>query len=61
VLEPKIILETRERRLRSRVIKEYLVKRRSLPVEDGTWEGVDVLSHLGLHCLRKSNVRGEDF
>jgi len=38
VLEPETILETRERRLRRRVIKEYLVKWRSLPVE-----GVDIL------------------
>jgi hypothetical protein len=31
------VLERRERRLRSRVIRECLVRWRGLPVEDATW------------------------
>ena len=33
------VLEKREHRLRSRVIRECLVRWRELPVEDATWEG----------------------
>jgi hypothetical protein len=36
-LVPKEILEFRESRLRSRVIREYLFRWRGLPVEDATW------------------------
>jgi hypothetical protein len=38
-LVPEEVIEFRERRLRRRVIKEYLVKWRGLPVGDATWEG----------------------
>ena len=43
VLEPKAILETRERKLRRRTIKEYLLRWRNLPNEDATWEGEQIL------------------
>ena len=36
-LVPKEILEFRESRLRSKVIREYLFIWRGLPVEDATW------------------------
>ena len=36
ILVPDEILEVRERRLRSRVIREYLVRWRDLPIEDAT-------------------------
>jgi hypothetical protein len=32
------VLEVREKRLRKRNIKEYLIKRNNLPIEDVTWE-----------------------
>ena len=38
VLIPNKILRTRERRLRSRTIKEYLVQWKDLPSEEATWE-----------------------
>ena len=43
VLIPEAILDTRERTLRSRLIKEYLVKWKYLPEEDATWESEKVL------------------
>ena len=44
-LEPEIILERRDRRLRNRTIPEYLVKWKNLPKEDATWVGEEVPSH----------------
>lgn len=39
VLEPETVLDTRERKLRSKVIKEYLIKWRGFPDEDATLGG----------------------
>ena len=38
VLEPKVVVDIRERRLRSRIIKEYLIKWKNCPLEDASWE-----------------------
>jgi hypothetical protein len=38
ILEPEAIISTREKRLRSHVIKEYLIKWKNLPEEDAAWE-----------------------
>ena len=38
VFEPEYIITTREIRLRTRVIKEYLIKWKNLPKEDATWD-----------------------
>jgi len=43
ILNPEEILDVRERKLRSRVIREYLVRWKDLPVEDATWEREQVL------------------
>jgi len=45
VLIPEEILDVREIRLRSRVIIEFLIRWRDLPVEDVTWEGDHILQH----------------
>ena len=39
ILIPEWIIQTRERKLRNRVIREYLVQWKELPPEDATWEG----------------------
>ena len=36
VLQPEAIIDTRERQLRSRTVREYLVRWRNLPDEDAT-------------------------
>ena len=43
ILVPEAILDTRERVLHRRTIREYLVKWRNLPVEDATWENEQIL------------------
>ena len=43
VLIPDKILRTRERRLRSRTIKEYLVQWKDFPSEEATWEDETIL------------------
>ena len=45
------ILQVRERKLQNRVIREYLVKWKELPMEDATWEGDQVLQHPSLQLL----------
>ena len=39
VLIPEQILQVRERKLRNRVIREYPMKWKELPMEDATWDG----------------------
>ncbi|KAH9313298.1 hypothetical protein KI387_028333, partial [Taxus chinensis] len=51
ILIPETIMETRERNLRKRVIKEYLVKWKDLPLEDATWENASILEHPSLQLL----------
>ena len=45
------ILKKRERRLRSRTIKEYLVQWKNIPSEDATWEEENVLQNPNLKFL----------
>jgi hypothetical protein len=56
-LVPKEVLKQREHRLRSRVIKECLVRWRGLPVEDATWEGEHILQHPSLMLLEDKQSR----
>ncbi|XP_059073519.1 uncharacterized protein LOC131874252 [Cryptomeria japonica] len=39
------IIDFRERSLRRRTIKEYLVKWKNLPMEDATWKNEEILQH----------------
>ena len=51
ILIPEQIIQTRERKLRNRVIREYLVQWKELPPEDATWKGEQVLQHPSLKLL----------
>ena len=44
-LVPENILKTRERRSRSRTIKEYLIPWKDIPSEYATWEEEKILQH----------------
>jgi hypothetical protein len=50
-LVPEEILEVREKRLRNRSIKEYLIRLKDLPIEDATWENEQVVRETGLEFL----------
>lgn len=61
VLELETILERRERKLRSRTIREFLVCWKNLTDEDATWEGEHILEHPALKLLEgKQHLGGED-
>jgi hypothetical protein len=51
VLKLEEILEFRERKLRKRSIREYLVKWKNLPMEDATWEGEHLIQETGSELL----------
>ena len=51
VLIPDKILRTRERRLRSITIKEYLVQWKDFSSEEATWEEEQILQHAKLAFL----------
>jgi hypothetical protein len=48
---PEEILEVREKKIRRRSIKEYLVKWKDLPIEDATWESEQVIQETGSKLL----------
>jgi len=56
-LVPEEVLEFKERRLKSRVIRECLVRWRRLPVEDIIWESEQILQHPGLMLLEDKQSR----
>ena len=43
VLQPEAIIDTRERQLRSRTVREFLVRWKNLQDEDATWESKKIL------------------
>ena len=57
VLIPEEILQEKERKLRNRIIREFLVKWKDLPIEDATWEGEQVLQHPNLKLLEDKQSR----
>ena len=54
------IIQVQERKLRNKMIQEYLLKWKELPTEDATWEGEHILQHPSLQFLKeeKSQVGG---
>ena len=57
VLVLEEILQERERKLRSRVIWEFLVKWKDLPIEDAMCEGEQVLQHPNMMLLEDKQSR----
>jgi hypothetical protein len=54
------IPEVREKKLRKRSIKEYLIKWKDLPIEDAMWENEHVVQETGLKLLEdKQFLAGE--
>ncbi|XP_059069985.1 uncharacterized protein LOC131859837 [Cryptomeria japonica] len=51
ILKPETVLNVREKRLKDKVITEYLVKWKGLPPEDATWEGIEIFEHPNLQLL----------
>jgi hypothetical protein len=51
ILVPEEVLEVREKRLRNRSIREYLIRWKNLPIEDATWESEQVLQETGSKLL----------
>ena len=51
VLQPEAIIDTRERQLRSRTVREFLVRWKNLSDEDATWESEKILQHPSLQLL----------
>jgi len=56
VLESKAIVESREWRLKSRIVMEFLVQWKNLPDEDATWEGEHILEHSALSLLEVKHL-----
>ncbi len=56
VTDPEQILQVRERQLRNRVIREYLIKWKDLPIEDATWESEQVLQFPSLKLLEDKQI-----
>eukprot|EP00253_Pinus_taeda_P012414 PITA_12414 len=62
VLQPQAIIDTRERRRRSRMVREFLVRWKNLPDEDATWESEKSLQHPSLQLLEdKQHFAGGDY
>ncbi len=58
VLILEVILDTKERTLQNRVVKEYLVRWRDLSEENATWESEHVLQQIGLRLLEDKQFQG---
>ena len=51
------ILEVWERKPRNRIIKDYLLQWKDLPIEEATWAGEQVLQHPALQLLEDKQTR----
>ena len=46
----------RERKLKNKTIKEYLIQWKGLPSEDATWEGEQILQYPALLLLEDKKI-----
>lgn len=61
VLQPEAIIDTRERQLWSRTVREFLVRWKNLPDEDAIWESEKILQHPSFQLLEdKQHFVGGD-
>eukprot|EP00253_Pinus_taeda_P014444 PITA_14444 len=61
VLQPRAIIDTRERQLWSRTVREFLVRWKNLSGEDATLESEKILQHPSLQLLEdKQHFAGGD-
>ena len=57
ILEPEAIINIRERRLCTRMIKEYLIKWKNCLEEDASWETEKFIQqHLSLPCFEDKAI-----
>jgi hypothetical protein len=56
VLVPNEILEVREKKLRKRSIREYLIKWKDLPIEYATWDNEQVIRETTSEFLEGKQV-----
>ena len=56
VLIPECILEVREQKLRNKIIINYLVQWKYMPIEEATWEVEQVLQHPALQLLEYKQI-----
>lgn len=59
ILESAKIIEVREKALRNRTLKEYLVHWKHFPLDDAMWEGEHILQHSALHLLEDKQNLGQ--
>ena len=59
-LQPEQVLDTRDKHLRGRMIKEVLVKWKDTSPEDATWEPATILQQFPSFSLEdKASLKGE--
>ena len=56
VLVLEKVLMRREKKLRNRTVKEYLIQWKGFPSEDATWEGEQILQHPALLLLEDKHI-----
>ena len=56
VLVPEKVPMSKEKKLRNRIVKEYLIQWKGFPREDANWEGKKILQHPALLFLKEKYI-----